>query len=203
MVSKSLQEASKSVQELSRWLQEPFKRLSRGFLKASTSKMRFGTHFGPVLSDKMVPWDLKNHGNPVYCRQKSRFRNFHLESSPGPDLGTSRAPFWEHVGPQDASKTTSRAPKTRPRPPKRPPRRLQERPRGLPGRSKRPPRPRQEAFRRPRGSKRTPGNHFGLFLPPFSILIGRGKHPPTTLRTTVCVYQFTRPRAFTSSPRLL
>ena len=121
------------------------------------------------------------------CRQKSRFRNFQLESPPGPDLGTSRAPFWDHVGPQDASKTTSRAPKTRPRPPKRPPRRLQERPRGLPGRPKRPPRPRQEAFRRPRGSKRSPGSHFGPLLPPFSIPFGRRKHPPTTLRTTVCV----------------
>ena len=30
-------------------------------LGGAASKMRFGTHFGPVLSDKMVPWDLKNH----------------------------------------------------------------------------------------------------------------------------------------------
>ena len=123
----------------------------------------------------------------MYYRQKSRFRYFQLKSPAELDLGPSRAPFWEPFGPQDASKTASRASKTRPRAPKRPPRPPQERPRGLPGRSKRPPRPRQEAFRRPRGSKRSPGSHFGPLLPPFSIPFGRRKHPPTALRRTVCV----------------
>ena len=88
---------------------------------------------------------------------------------------------------QDTPKTAQEASKTAPRAPKRPPRRLQERPRGLPGRSKRLPRQRQEAFRRPRGSKRSPGSHVGPLLPQFSIPFGRTKHPPTALRRTVCV----------------
>ena len=46
-------------------------------------------------------------------------------------MGPSRAPFWDFFGPQDASKTASRAPKTRLRAPKRSPRPPQERPRGL------------------------------------------------------------------------
>ena len=60
-------------------------------------------------------------------------------------------------------------------------------PEALQEHSKRPPGALQDAFRRPRGSKRSPGSHFGPLLPQFSIPCGRRKHPPTTLRTTVCV----------------
>ena len=120
----------------------------------------------------------------MYCRQKSRFRQFQLETPPAPDLGRSRAPFWEAFGPQDASKTASRAPKTRPRAPKRPPRPPQERPRGLPGRPKRPPGPLQEAFRMPRDSRIPLGSHLGPISPQFSTPFGRKNHPPTSLRTT-------------------
>ena len=97
--------------------------------------------------------------------KKTRFRRFQLESLAEPNLGPSRAPFWEPFGPQDASKTASRASKTHPRAPKRPPRPPQERPRGLPGRSKRPPGPLQEASRMPRSSRRPPRIPVGPILP--------------------------------------
>ena len=132
--------------------------------------LRFGTHFGIVLSDKMVP------------------------APPGADLGSSRAPFWEPFGPQDASKTASRASKTRPRAPKRPPRPPQERPRGLPGRPKKPPRPLQEAFRMPSGSKMPPGSNLGPILHSVWAPFGRKNNLTTGLRTTVRVSVTRRPQ---------
>ena len=41
-------------------LQERSQRLSRNFLKASASKIRFGTDFGPVLGPILETPDLKN-----------------------------------------------------------------------------------------------------------------------------------------------
>ena len=43
----------------SRGFQERSKRLSRGFLRASASKMRFGTNFGPVWGPILETLDLK------------------------------------------------------------------------------------------------------------------------------------------------
>ena len=100
----------------------------------------------------------------------------------GTRFGTVPGSVWEPSGPQDASKTASRAHKTRPRAPKRPPRQLQERPRGLPDHPKKPPRPFQEAFRRPRSSKRPPGSHWGPILPPCWTPFGRKNHPPKVCR---------------------
>ena len=64
----SLQERPKTAQERfqlcffgSKSLQERSKRLPRGFLRASASKMRFGSHFGPIFGSKKRAWDLKNH----------------------------------------------------------------------------------------------------------------------------------------------
>ena len=47
-----LQEAPRALQDGSKSLQERSKRLSRGFSRASASKMRLGTDFGPVLDPR-------------------------------------------------------------------------------------------------------------------------------------------------------
>ena len=57
----SLHEPSRSLQMLPRELQERSKRLQEAYSAPSASMLRFGTHFGPVLSVQMVPRDLKNH----------------------------------------------------------------------------------------------------------------------------------------------
>ena len=54
-----LQEASKLTFFGSRGLQERSKRLPRGFLRASASKMRFGSHFDTFLTPKREPWTSK------------------------------------------------------------------------------------------------------------------------------------------------
>ena len=41
--------------------QEHSKRLPRGFLRASASKMRFGSDFRPIFDSKKRALDLKNH----------------------------------------------------------------------------------------------------------------------------------------------
>ena len=83
------QEGAKRVprgfQEGSRWLQEAYKRLSRSFLKASTSKMRVGTHFGAFKVPKWctgISKIIEILGTVAEYQgfgQKSRFRNFQLE----------------------------------------------------------------------------------------------------------------------------
>ena len=62
---------------------------------------------------------MKNHRNPSNCRQKSRFRNFQLESPLELDWGPFGNPFWEPFGlqhgfqrTQDGSKTTLGVSKT-------------------------------------------------------------------------------------------
>ena len=54
-----LQETSKLSFFGSRSLQERSKRLPRGFLRASASKMRFGSHFDTFLTSKRGPWTSK------------------------------------------------------------------------------------------------------------------------------------------------
>ena len=66
---RALQEASKLTFFGSRSLQERSKRPPRGFLRASASKMRFGSNFGPIFDSKKGPLDLKNQRNPLYCRR--------------------------------------------------------------------------------------------------------------------------------------
>ena len=84
-----------------RELQERSKRLQEAFLAPSVSMLRFGTHVGPVFIDKMVARDLKNHKNPVYCLQKSRFPHFELELPFELDLAHFWPPFGRLFGAQD------------------------------------------------------------------------------------------------------
>ena len=58
---RALQEASKLTFFGSRSLQERSKRPPRGFLRASPSKMRFGSDFGPIFEPKKRALDLTNH----------------------------------------------------------------------------------------------------------------------------------------------
>ena len=95
-----LQEASKLTFFGSRGLQERSKRLPRGFLRASASKMRFGSHLGPTLGSKKRAWGLKSHGILRDILRFLRFCNFQLGSRLDLDLGPSRAPFGCAFGPQ-------------------------------------------------------------------------------------------------------
>ena len=90
-----LQEASKLPFFGSRGLQELSKRPPRGFLRASASKMRFGSNFGPIFDSKSKkgPLDLKNQRNPLYSRRCLWFSHFQLDSLLEPVLRPSWPPF--------------------------------------------------------------------------------------------------------------
>ena len=150
------QEASKLTFFGSRGLQERSKRPPRGFLTASASKMRFGPHFGPIFGSKKRALDLKNQGNPMYCRRFLWFPHFQLDSLLEPVLRSSWAPFGRSFGPQAMRNQSPQCPRAGQEPiptmflkSRRPPRGVQERP----IRPWKPPLGRPSLFK---GSKRPP-----------------------------------------------
>ena len=102
--TKSLPRAAKSDSNFvffgSKSLQERSKSFPRGFLRASASKMRCGSHFGPTFGSKKRARDLKNQGNPLCCRRFQWFRHFYFEPLSDLDFGPSWPPFWKPFGPQ-------------------------------------------------------------------------------------------------------
>ena len=137
---RSLQEASKSGQEHFISALRASKSVPRGSQEAfpapSTSMQRLGPRFGPVFAPQRRSRDHKKQRILSDVLQVLCFCPFQLESPPGPNLGPSRAPFWEPFGPQDGRNLPWKSSWSGQEPIKRTFFRSQSRPRGLQDRSK-------------------------------------------------------------------